>query len=83
MEKSVWAIASLTLGVACFITVFGMEKALLAIVFGYLGIKEMKANKKLQGKNMAYLGIALGVVSIVLVIVLLPTLWSYAMQMAG
>lgn len=82
MKYPSWAVASLLLGIFSFVTVFGLEKAVLAVVFGYLAIRELKGKKKAEGRILAYIGIVLGIVAIVLIAVMIPTVLSYYMQMA-
>ena len=72
MQKSKLAIASFVLGAVSFIQLFGLEKALVAIIFGAVSIKEI-ATTKVPGRNYAYAGIILGslyvlVLTIILVI---------------
>lgn len=67
--RSSFAIAS----IFCFIQFFGAEKAILAILFGILAINEIK-KEKLTGRNLAIIGILLGIIYIVLLILLLPYL---------
>lgn len=69
-DKSKVAIASLAMGIACFLNLFGIEKALAAIVFGWLGLKEVEAEQK-AGKKLAYAGMILGTAYIVTITVLL------------
>ncbi len=68
MQRSAWAIASLVMGILCFFTVFGLEKAAAAIAFGILGLREIRKNKKIKGKWISIAGIVLGAIAIVLVV---------------
>lgn len=76
MGRSTWAVASLVLGIFSFVTVFGAEKPVLAIIFGALALKEMK-KKKVSGKWMAITGIVLGAIVLALLIWSLPLLLQY------
>jgi hypothetical protein len=67
--KSKIAIASLTMGIVCFLNLLGIEKAIAAIVFGWLGLKEAEVEQK-AGKKLAYAGIILGCLYIVTITVL-------------
>ncbi len=69
MKKSTYAVASLVVGILSFLQLFGVEKAILAGVFGILALKEIKTGE-LKGKNMAYAGIALGTLYIIAIAVL-------------
>ena len=64
---SEFAIASLVIGIASFINLAGMEKAIAAIVFGALALKRIRKDNQLSGKNLAQAGIILGIlVSIII-----------------
>ena len=68
--KSKVAVAGLVMGIASFINLLGMEKAIAAIVFGWMGLKEAQAEQK-AGKRLAYAGIILGILYIITVSVML------------
>lgn len=72
MKKSSYAIASLILGILSFIQLLGLEKAIVAGVFGVLALKEVKTGE-VKDKNFAYIGIALGTIYIITVAVLFAT----------
>jgi len=42
MKKSKWAIISLILGIVSFIQLLGIERAVLAVIFGILALKEIE-----------------------------------------
>lgn len=65
---SEFAIASLALAVISFINLAGIEKAILAIVFGTLALKRMEKNGNLSGVKFARAGIILGALSIAVTI---------------
>ena len=67
--KSKIAVYSMVIGIVCFINLLGIEKALLAIVAGWIGLREIETEDKL-GKNFAYAGIILGCAYIITVITL-------------
>lgn len=71
MKKSKYALVSLVLGIFSFVHLFGLEKAALAIIFGFLALNEVSNDPELKGKNQAWVGIALGTLSLVLTITLL------------
>jgi hypothetical protein len=68
--KSRTAIAALVVGIACFLNLLGIEKAIAAIVIGWLGLKDVEEDQK-AGKKLAYAGIILGCAYIVTVTVML------------
>jgi hypothetical protein len=69
-QKYAYATASLILGISCFVSLLGMEKAILAIIFARLALKSTPAPALRERRAWAQAGIVLG--SIVLVTV--PTL---------
>jgi len=60
-QRWAFALASLALGIASFVHLFGMEKALLAIAFGVLALRPPVARLR---NGWARLGIVLGGLSI-------------------
>lgn len=71
--RSSFAIASIAIGICAFIQLLGAEKAILAIIFGVLALREIK-EKELTGKYLAITGIILGIIYIILLISILPTI---------
>jgi hypothetical protein len=69
-QKYAYATISLILGLACFINLAGMEKAILAIVFGWLALKATPPPALRERRLWARTGLVLG--SLVLAVV--PTL---------
>jgi|YNPMSStandDraft_1061717.scaffolds.fasta_scaffold507872_1 hypothetical protein len=57
---------SLILGILSFIHLFGMEKAILAVVIGALALKEES-----DGKKLAWIGIILGLVYLLIIALIL------------
>jgi len=84
--KSKVAVASLVMGIACFLNLLGLEKAIAAITFGWMGLKEISAEEK-GGRNLAYAGIILGSLYIVTLAVILifwgPQLMEKLRTMGG
>ncbi|OGS45577.1 MAG: hypothetical protein A2539_07055 [Elusimicrobia bacterium RIFOXYD2_FULL_34_15] len=66
--KSKLAILSFVLGLVSFLQLFGIEKAILAIIFGTIALKEIVSDQKLTGKNYAYSAIILGSLYILVII---------------
>jgi hypothetical protein len=60
-----FAFVSVVLGILSFITVFGMEKPITAVLFGCLALRRIAINKAVDGKRLAYAGITLGIVQII------------------
>ena len=69
-QKLAFSAASLTLGICSFISLLGMEKAILAIIFGVLAMRNSNARPAMR-LGFARSGVVLGVLQIVLVAVLL------------
>jgi len=67
-QKYAFATAALVLGIASFISLLGMEKAVLAIAFGLLALKAAPAPELARRRGWAKGGIVLGVLHVVLVI---------------
>ena len=65
-QKYAFATASLLMGICCFTNLLGMEKALLAILFGWLALRAPRVRLR---RGWAMAGIGLGVVMIVTVAV--------------
>ena len=68
---SEFAIASLAIAIISFINLAGMEKAILAIIFGTLALKRMEKDDNLSGVKFARAGIIIGVLSILITIQLI------------
>ena len=67
MQKSEFAVASLVIGVLSFIQVFGVEKGVVAIIFGIIALGKIeKSEENLSGKGYAIAGIILGILMIAL-----------------
>jgi len=69
-QKYAYATISLILGLSCFVSLVGMEKAILAIVFGWLALKSAPAPALRDRRLWAKTGLALGS----LIVVVVPTL---------
>lgn len=67
MRRSGKAIASLVLGIASiFMSFFGIATAVLAIVFGALGLRETSRQPFVKGRAMAGWGLGLGIAYLVI-----------------
>ena len=66
-QKYAFATASLVLGVACFVNLLGLEKAILAIAFGWLALRAQPAPVLQQHRAWAKAGVILGVLPLIIV----------------
>lgn len=71
VKRNAFAIVSIFLGVFSFINLAGFEKPLLAIAFGLLALKEFSKEPAQGGRNLAFIGITLGIAGVVLTAVAL------------
>jgi hypothetical protein len=69
-QKFAFATASLLLGLASFVSLLGLEKALLAVLFGWLALRADPKPALAERRGWAKLGVALGGAMLVVV----PTL---------
>ena len=69
-QKYAYATISLVLGIACFLNLAGMEKAVLAVIFGWLALKSTPPPILKRRRVWAKTGIVLGIV----VLTVIPTI---------
>lgn len=69
-QKYAYATISLILGLACFINLAGMEKALLAVIFAWLALKPTPPPVLKARRAWAQAGLVLGIV----VLLVVPTI---------
>jgi hypothetical protein len=69
-QKYAYATISLVLGLACFINLAGLEKALLAVIFGWLALQSTPAPALKARRLWAKTGVVLGT----LVLIVIPTI---------
>ncbi|HYJ89636.1 MAG TPA: hypothetical protein VEW46_26475 [Pyrinomonadaceae bacterium] len=69
-QKYAYATISLVLGLACFINLAGLEKALLAVIFGWMALKSTPAPALNARRLWAKTGVVLGT----LVLIVIPTI---------
>ncbi len=67
-QKYAYATVSLVLGIMSFVNLLGIEKGLLAIVFGALALSGAPGPALAERRVWGKLGVALGAIQIVLVI---------------
>lgn len=70
-QKYAYATVSLVLGIFCFISLLGLEKAILAVIFGWLALRTSPAPKLKDHRLWAKAGLALGSLALVIVPVLI------------
>lgn len=66
-QKYAYATISLILGLACFINLVGLEKALLAVIFGCLALKSSPAPVLKARRVWAQTGVTLGILMLLVV----------------
>ena len=66
-QKYAYATISLILGLACFINLAGLEKALLAVIFGWMALKSTPAPALKARRLWAKTGVVLGALMLILV----------------
>ena len=69
-QKYAFATASLIMGIACFTSFLGLEKAILAIVFAWLALRGKPEPALNEHRGWAKAGLILGILPLVIV----PTL---------
>ncbi len=69
-QKYAFATVSLVLGIFCFVNLLGLEKPILAIVFGWLALRATPEPKLKQHRIWAQVGIVLAVA----ILIVLPVL---------
>lgn len=83
VAKSEFAIASLVLGIVSFIQLAGLEKSILAVVFGILALRRIGRAEGMRGKNLSVAGIVLGIISIIVTIVFLVMYFPQLSEQMG
>lgn len=69
-QKYAFATASLILGICSFVNLLGLEKPILAIVFGWLALREKPAPSLKEHRVWAKTGVTLGTI----ILIAVPTL---------
>ena len=70
-QKYAFATVSLVLGIFCFVNLLGLEKPILAIVFGWLALRSKPEPKLTEHRVWAQVGVVLGVIILIVVPVLI------------
>jgi hypothetical protein len=66
-QKYAYATISLILGLACFINLAGLEKAMLAVIFGWLALKSTPAPALKARRVWAKTGFVMGALMLIVV----------------
>ena len=66
-QKYAYATISLILGLSCFVSLVGMEKAILAIVFGWLALRTKPEPQLTEHRGWAKAGVTLGTIILIVV----------------
>ena len=75
-QRYAYATVSLVLGITCYIHCLGMEKAILAIIFGVLALKPNPAPPLQERRAWAKTGIVLAVIMLIAVPTTLLLYWG-------
>ena len=70
-QKYAFATVSLVLGIFCFVNLLGLEKPILAIIFGWLALRSVPEPKLIQHRIWARAGVVLGSIVLILIPVLI------------
>ena len=65
-QKYAFATVSLVLGISCFVNLLGLEKAILAIVFGWLALRANPEPALKEHRLWAKIGIIFGILPLVI-----------------
>ncbi len=65
-QKYAFATASLILGVSCFVNLLGLEKAILAIVFAWLALREKPEPVLREHRVWAKVGLGFGILPLII-----------------
>jgi hypothetical protein len=82
LRKYPLAVVSCILGVLSFVHLFGLEKAILAVVLGGLALKEILPGFE-KGRKYAYAGIVLGSLYIAVLLVVTIVKGPQIIQLIG
>jgi len=70
-QKYAFATVSLVLGISCFVNLVGLEKAILAIVFGWLALRREPLPVLKEHRQWAKFGIVFGTLPLIILPVIL------------
>jgi len=80
-QKYAFATASLVCGIACYISLLGLEKAVLALLFGWLALRSNPAPVLGEHRGWAKTGVVLGLIPWMLVPALLVWKWDRVIEL--
>lgn len=80
-QKYAFATASLILGVACYVSFLGLEKATLAILFAWLALRPSPAPALREHRGWAKTGLVLGIMPWIIIPVLLVWKWNRVLDL--
>jgi hypothetical protein len=66
-QKYAFATVSLVLGIFCFVNLLGLEKPILAIIFGWLALRAAPEPKLKEHRVWAQVGVTLGIITLIVV----------------
>jgi hypothetical protein len=66
-QKYAFATVSLVLGIFCFVNLLGLEKPILAVIFGWLALRAKPEPALKEHRVWAKAGITLGTITLILV----------------
>lgn len=64
-QKYAFAIVSLVLGIFCFVNLLGLEKPILAIIFGWLALRAQPEPQLIEHRSWAKVGVTFGVITLI------------------
>ena len=70
-QKYAYATVALVLGIASFVNLLGMDKAILAIVFGSMALRSTPAPALKSRREWGQVGVVLGVLQVVVITILI------------
>lgn len=80
-EKVAYATAALAIGIACYVNLFQLEKALLAVIFGWLALRG-RGPRLESRRGFAWIGLILGAVALIAIPILLYFFWDRMHELA-
>jgi hypothetical protein len=75
-QRYAYATVSLVLGITCYVHILGMEKAILALIFGILALKPNPAPPLQERRAWAKTGIVLAAIMLIAVPTTLLLFWG-------
>lgn len=66
-QKYAFATISLILGITCFVNLLGLEKPILAVVFGWLALRAEPGPKLTEHRLWAKVGVTMGTIMLIAV----------------